>query len=160
MAFRNRFSHRRDGRIAFELGDDERELMASLVDQMRELLMGTAASGSVDPSMRRLYPTAYADDPERDAEYQELMRDELLERRLESLDVVEGSIGLSHLDEETALTWLTVLNDIRLVLGTSLDVSEDDDFLVDPDDPDEGHRALYHYLGQLQHEFLDALMDD
>ncbi len=160
MAFRNRFSHRRDGRIAFELGDDERELMASLVGQMRELLMGTAASGSVDPSMRRLYPTAYADDPERDAEYQELMRDELLERRLESLDVVEGSIGLSHLDEETALAWLTVLNDIRLVLGTSLDVSEDDDFLVDPDDPDEGHRALYHYLGQLQHEFLDALMDD
>ena len=52
--------------------------------------------------------------------------------------------------------WLTALNDLRLVLGTRLDVSEDDDD-VDPDDPDAPAHAVYHYLGLLLGEVVDAL---
>ena len=43
-----------------------------------------------DPSVRRLFPTAYHEDPERDREYQQLVRDELLERRLAALDDRRG----------------------------------------------------------------------
>ena len=72
--------------------------------------------------MRRLFPTAYHDDPERDREYQQLVRDELLERRLAALATVEATAAADELDEEQLTGWLTALNDLRLVLGTRLDV--------------------------------------
>ena len=53
-----------------------------------------------DPSVRRLFPTAYHEDPERDREYQQLVRDELLERRLAALATVEATAEADELDEE------------------------------------------------------------
>lgn len=159
MFFRARFKARHDGGLDFNIADEERSLIRDLLDQLRELLMGTAASGAVDVSLRRLYPTAYPDDAELDAEYQTLMRDELLERRLAALDAVETTLESDRLDQGQAMAWLTTLNDLRLVLGTSLDVSEDDDLTqLDPEDPDHRPRAIYHYLGHLQEEFVQALM--
>lgn len=132
--------------------------MGQLLEQMRELLMSTAATGEVDPALKRLYPTAYPDDAERDADYQNLVRDDLLERRLEHLEQVESTLDARQLDEAHALAWLGLLNDVRLVLGTSLDVSEDDDpSRLDPADPDSHPQAIYHYLGSLQEEFLQVL---
>ena len=157
-SFRARFKARADGSIDFRIADEERALVGNLVEEMRELLMGTAATGEVDASMRRLYPTAYPDDAERDADYQALMRDELLERRLEHLEQVEASLDLDRLEEHQAMAWVTVLNDARLVLGTKLDVSEEEDFSsLDPEDPQHHPRAIYHYLGHLQDEFLQVL---
>ena len=49
------------------------------------------------------------------------------------------------------------VNDLRLVLGTRLDVSEDDHD-VDPDAPDGPARLVYHYLGWLLEEIVDACM--
>ena len=48
---------------------------AGLVGQLREQLLASTD----DPSLRRLFPPAYPDDAERDAGYQVLARDELLE---------------------------------------------------------------------------------
>ena len=48
-------------------------------------------------------------------------------------------------------------NDLRLVLGTRLDVSEDDDPWVDPDDPDAGALIAYGYLGELLEASVRAL---
>ena len=45
------------------------------------------------------------------------------------------------------------------MLGTRLDVSEDDHD-VDPDDPDAPAHAVYHYLGMLLGEVVDALEAD
>ena len=45
------------------------------------------------------------------------------------------------------------------MLGTRLDVSEDD-LDVDPDDPDAPAHAVYHYLGMLLGEVVDALEAD
>ena len=86
--------------------------------------------------MRRLFPTAYHDDAERDREYQQLVRDELLDRRLAALDIVDSHRSTAdELDEAQLSAWMRRVNDLRLVLGTRLDVCEDRRRL-DADDPD------------------------
>ncbi len=79
-------------------------------------------------------PTAYHDDPDRDQEYQLLARDELLAGRLASLDLLGSLAEVDELDADGASTILRAINDVRLVIGTILDVSEDDGSF-DPDDP-------------------------
>jgi Domain of unknown function (DUF2017) len=143
------------GRYALDLPDEEREVIASLVQQLREVLLATTD----EPIVRRLFPTAYNEDPDRDQEYQQLVRDELLERRLAALATVEATASADEVDEPTLTGWLTALNDLRLVLGTRLDVSEDD-VEVDPDDPDAPAHAVYHYLALLVGEAVDALERD
>ena len=153
--FRRRISRTRRGTYALRLPGPERDLLASLVDQLRELLEVTTD----DPSVRRLFPTAYHDDPERDREYQQLVRDELLERRLAALALVEETTRAEELDEAQLNGWLTALNDLRLVLGTRLDVSEDQ-APVEEDDPDAPTYAVYGYLSLLLDEAVDALAAD
>jgi uncharacterized protein DUF2017 len=143
------------GRYALDLPEDEREMIAGLVQQLREVLLATTD----DPIVRRLFPTAYNEDADRDKEYQQLVRDELLERRLAALETVEATTSVAELDEAGLTGWLTALNDLRLVLGTRLDVSEDD-VAVDPDDPDAPALALYHYLGLLVSQAVEALERD
>ena len=140
------------GTYELHLPSVERELVANLVDQLRDLLTATTD----DPSVRRLFPTAYNEDPERDREYQQLVRDELLERRLAALATVEQTAEAETVDEEQLSAWLTALNDVRLVLGTRLDVTEDLS-TVEADDPDAPAYAVYDYLGFLVSEVVDAL---
>jgi hypothetical protein len=143
------------GRYAVALPDPERRLLVDLVGQLRDVLLATTD----DPTLRRLFPTGYHEDPARDEEYQLLVRDELLERRLAALAQVEETAAAEELDEPGLTGWLTALNDLRLVLGTRLDVSEDD-LEVDPDDPEAAAHAVYHYLGMLLGEVVDALEGD
>ncbi len=151
---RQRIRRTRGGTYEIRLPEPERTLLGNLADQLRELLAETTD----DPSVRRLFPTAYHDDPERDREYQQLVRDELLERRLAALATVEATLGAEELDEEQLSAWLSSLNDLRLVLGTRLDVSEE--LLdVDADDPDAPAYAVYEYLGFLLSEVVDALTE-
>jgi hypothetical protein len=143
------------GRYTVALPAPERELVTDLVEQLRDVLLATTD----DPTLRRLFPTAYHEDAERDEEYQLLVRDELLGRRLAALAAVEETAMAEDVDEAALTGWLTALNDLRLVLGTRLDVSEDDHD-VDPDDPDAAAHAVYHYLGLLLGEVVDALEED
>lgn len=156
MGFRRRSRLRRlgPGRYAVELAEVEREVLADLADQLRDLL----AQGTDDPRLRRLFPTAYHEDPDRDLEYQVLARDQLIEGRLASLEVLGGLDGVAELDADGAGLLLRALNDARLVLGTVLDVSEDDE-PFDPDEPDAGLRILYHQLTALLGEVVEALAD-
>jgi hypothetical protein len=153
--FRRRVSRTKAGTYALRLPGPERELLADLVDQLRELLVVTTD----DPSVRRLFPTAYHEDPERDREYQQLVRDELLERRLAALTTVEETAAADELDEDQLTAWLTALNDLRLVLGTRLDVSEDQEDMAE-DDPDAPVMAVYGYLSVLLGDVVDALAED
>ncbi|MGQ0431981.1 MAG: DUF2017 family protein [Microthrixaceae bacterium] len=151
---RRRISRTRSGRYEIHLPEPERTLLGNLATQLRELLTETTD----DPSVRRLFPTAYHDDPERDREYQQLVRDELLERRLAALATLDATLSASELDEEALSSWLRALNDLRLVLGTRLDVAEDLRE-VDPDDPDAPAYAVYEYLAFLLTEAVDALAE-
>ena len=143
----------RDGHIEIRLGDAERDVLVHVLDQLRDALVGDPD----DPLLRRLFPPAYAEDPEKEAGFRALARDELLESRLAALDVVEASVREKVLDVETAGAWMRALNSLRLVLGTRLDVTEDDDRGIDPDDPDAPARALYYFLSGLVDELVDAL---
>lgn len=148
----------RQGDFEVNLATQERELLRTLVPQLRELLAAGGTGSTVDPSLARLFPTAYPDDTELDAEYQALVRDELLEKRLAALDVVEETIDAERLDEEALLRWMGSVNDLRLVLGTRLDVTEEMDGLeLDPTDPDAALYGVYGYLGWLLEHIVEAL---
>ena len=151
---RSRVARTRRGTYELHLPAAERALLVNLVDQLRELLSLTTD----DPAVRRLFPTAYHEDAERDREYQQLVRDELLERRLAALATVEETTFLDEVSEEQLSGWLTALNDLRLVLGTRLDVSEDDGELEE-DDPNAPALAVYGYLGFLLSEVVEALAE-
>jgi hypothetical protein len=140
------------GRYVIDLPEGDRAALAEMVQDLRDLLLATTD----DPLVRRLFPTGYNEDPDRDREYQQLVRDELLERRLAALATVEATAAAEEVDEPTLTAWLTALNDLRLVLGTRLDVSEDGVDL-DPGAPEARAHLVYHYLSVLVGEAVDAL---
>ena len=63
-----------------------------------------------------------------------------------------------RLSAEEADTWLRALNDLRLVLGTRLDVQEDT-FAAElrSDDPRAPALAVYAYLSWIQEQLVEAL---
>lgn len=152
---RRRIRRRGPGDHQLRLPETERAVLADLVAQLRELLVVTTD----DPIVRRLFPTAYNADAERDREYQQLVRDELLERRLAALATIEETIELDQLDDAQLSAWMTALNDLRLVLGTRLDVGEEP-VELDLDDPDAPTYAVYEYLGFLLSQAIEALEAD
>jgi hypothetical protein len=150
---KSRFDPVRGGGFRVRLGGDERALLGSLPDQLEALMAGGAGPGTV-----RLFPPAYAQDAELDAEYQRLMHEELIRRRLEALAVVRETLDAGTLTEDQLHAWVRVLNDVRLVLGTLLDVSEDSDVLdADPDGEDYGQRVVYVVLSDIVDDGVSAL---
>ncbi|HEX7277421.1 MAG TPA: DUF2017 family protein, partial [Acidimicrobiales bacterium] len=109
----------RKGHFDIRLPDAERALLRSLAPQMRELL------SSDDPVLERLYPVAYPDDEDRETEYRLLVRDELRSSHEAALTALEESAGAERLDEEQLLAWMRAINEVRLVVGTRLDVTEE-----------------------------------
>src|SRR3954469_24691048 len=109
-----------DGGVRFFLPPAERELLL----QLRAELLSLLTSAPDDPSLERLFPPAY-DDRKQDSEYQRLMRDELETGLRETFDVMEATAGREELSAAEAEAWLRALTDLRLVLGTRLDVRED-----------------------------------
>jgi hypothetical protein len=151
---RRRVTRTRKGDYVLRLPDEERAILRELPGQLRELL------GTDDPSLHRLFPPAYADDIEHETEYRHYMGDDLLESHRRALEVMEETIDAERLDEEQMTGWLGALNDLRLVLGTRLDVSEDlYEEGIAPDDPRAPAFALYSYLGWLQEQVVDALAE-
>jgi hypothetical protein len=151
-----RIRRTRQGDFEVRLPEVERALLGTLVGALRAALDGDVGA---EPALRRLFPPAYVDpdDQEAEAEYQALMQDELLASRRAALDVLEATATRDRLDEGELLSWMTALNQLRLVLGTRLDVSEDDPPFPDPDDPTAALHEVYHYLGVLLEAVLDAL---
>lgn len=148
-----RIKRSRRGGIELNLSEPERDFLRSIARQMREVL-GTPG----DPAVARLFPDAYPQDPGRQAEYRLLAHSELMDRHVAALDALEATVGARALDAEQADTWLKAINELRLILGTRLDVTEDGDErprgLEDPRTP---AFAAYDYLSGLQAELIDAL---
>jgi hypothetical protein len=145
----------RKGRYELRLPDEERELVRQLLGELRTLL----SVGGDDPRLRRLYPSAYADDAEQEEEYRRLTREELESGRLASLDTVEATAAADELSADELTAWMHAVNALRLVLGTMLDVGEEDPFDIDPEDPDARSYMLYGYLGILLEEIVQAQLD-
>jgi hypothetical protein len=95
------------------------------------------------------------------------MRDDLLASRLQSLGVATSVLARESVDNMTVLTsqeldeFARSINNLRLVLGTLLDIDESDiDVDLDEDDPDDQRLALYGYLGWLLDWVVTAQLDE
>jgi len=140
------------GDFLLRLGPEERGLLRRLSAELEELL----AAEPEDPSLKRLRPRAYEDE-EVEREFRSLMGAELESLRLENLRGLAETAGRDRLDAEELDRWLAALNDLRLVLGTRLDVTEDqfaDGF--DPSAPHAYELAVYAFLTWLQEAAIDA----
>jgi pimeloyl-ACP methyl ester carboxylesterase len=112
VAFRSPIRRRRDGSYTVDLGPNERQLLVSMCDQMRDLLT------SGDPSLVRLFPAPYGDDTERNEGYAALVVPELTERLHELKMPVLGFWGMDErmMPESGILKLAKNIPDIRLVL--------------------------------------------
>ena len=146
-----RIRRHRKGHVIVELDEHERRILRDLAEQLRALLL----DGS-EQSLRRLFPAAYPDDAAQEREYQSLVHGNLLEHRLVTLDEFEATLDQATLTIEQTEHWMSALNDMRLVLGTLLDVSEDS-VEFDPDAEDAFSQAVYHFLGGLLEQVVDVL---
>ena len=134
----------------------ERELIVRLLDDLRTLIL----AGGDQAILRRLFPPAYhqAVDTDAEAEYQRLMHDELVAARLAGIETIRAAIADDTLlDDEGTMAFVRSLNQIRLVLGTALDVSEDESIDVDDDHPLVAEYHLYHYLSWLLENALECI---
>ena len=137
-----------DGRVQLRFSPEERALLAAVASDLRAQLEDEFD----DPSFRRLFPPAY-DDAEHEKAYRNLAGDELLDGRREALELLAATARNDYLSPEEADAWLRALNDLRLVLGTRLDVQEDT--LIDR--PQSPELALYGYLSWVQEQLVAAL---
>jgi hypothetical protein len=113
------------GGVDVELPPDLRELLASLARQLTELVNDPEAAG--DPGMARLFPPASIDDPLEALGFEQLMGQALRAGKLEAAAVLRATADATHLSGEETLAWMRSLNDIRLVIGSRLDIQEDAD---------------------------------
>jgi len=145
-----------DGTYVLRLPEEERALLRFLPGDLRALL----DAAPDDPGLRRLFPRAYEDEQD-EAAYRELMGNELLDERRRALEVLAETATAERLTDGQAHAWLTALNDLRLVLGTRLEVS-DESLLEDlvESDPRAPELALYAYLSWLQEQLVAALSSD
>ena len=105
----------------------ETALLGSLLDDLLDAL-GTLPDD--DPVRRRLFPDGYRDDDEAAAEFRDLteagLRDDKAARAERCRAELPAGSGDLPLPPDAAERWLTVLNDLRLALGTRLGVTEDE----------------------------------
>ena len=139
----------RRGSYEISLSKADREVLRALPAQLRDAI----AANPKDEAFRRLFPPAYLNDPKAEQEYRHLVGSELDEQRALALETLAKTADATELTEEELLAWLRALNDIRLWLGTLLDVTEDESEL-EPEDPPH---MLYHALTALQAIVIDVL---
>ena len=174
-----------DGTIGLRLVERERTILRALLGDLRDIVgeapdppgltpIDDEAGASwpdaapdddadpppvdADPVRTRLYPDERPDDPAWSARFRDMIRGDLDEARREHLDIVEDTLDARTIDDGQAEAWLHVLNDLRLVMGTRLDITEEREAEpFDPEDPDAAARVVYAYAGWLEGQFVDVL---
>jgi hypothetical protein len=125
-----------------------------------------------DPALARLLPDAYrpgteggpGDAEEAAADFRRYTEAGLRDgKRAHATTVLETLArrpeqGRLELSRPEADAWLGTLNDLRLVLGTRLQVSDDPDEQLVPQDEEVAHALhVYGWLGWLQESLIDCL---
>jgi len=140
---------------------------ADLFDDLEKMFNETAAEPPktpADPVLARLLPDAYQDDPDAAGEFRKYTESSLREAKkyfaqtlLETLPPEGGRVKLNA---DQARDWLRALNDVRLMFGVRLEVTEDfEDQLaaLDPNDPRFAAFEVYGWLGTLQESLVWAI---
>jgi len=161
------FDRRGEG-IVVTLDANEIELLRTIPDEVRGALESPTAKD--DPVYNRLFPSAYLDPTEESAEqeWQELVHPELLQTRLDALELVTTTLDRAvtkrgraevELAPEEVEAWLGVVNDARLTLGTRLGVTEDaESEAIDPSDPTAPAHAVYGWLTWFENDLVETLL--
>ncbi|MBC2907601.1 DUF2017 domain-containing protein [Streptomyces cupreus] len=153
-------------------------------DPLAELFADGPSEPPADPVLRRLFPDAYSD-PEgtpgpREAEEQRAYSAEFRRytendlragKRENALAVIRSLDELSATGEGGAVLklspaesrqWLSALNDLRLAIGSRLDILDEDDtdllYRLPDEDPRKPMVMAYLWLGGLQETLVSTLM--
>lgn len=116
-----------------------------------------------DPALARLLPDAYRDDDAAAADFRRYTETDLRAGKRAQATAVLASLapysegGRVRLDRASADAWLGCLNDLRLVLGTRLEVTEETELDAAPDDPRAQALAVYGWLGGVQEMLISRL---
>jgi hypothetical protein len=140
---------------------------ADLFDDLEKMFNETSApppEAPADPVLARLLPDAYQDDPEAAGEFRKYTESSLREAKkyfaqtlLETLPRDGGRVKLTA---EQARDWLRALNDVRLMFGVRLEVTEDYEeqlSALDPRDPRVAAFEVYGWLGAIQESLVRAI---
>ncbi len=141
------------GRFEIDLHPQIRQLLLDL----KEMTLSHVEEAS--PTAKRIYPVAYQSSPEMEMDFERLTREPLTDRHRQNLNIFEGSLSKSELSEDEALAWIGALNDMRLVLGTALDIAEDQE-TPDEDDPNYDGYVVYDLLTYLQGMLIDEMQTE
>ena len=163
------------GKLTLKLDDAELGVLSKMFEQMAELLehpeseagtdplakmlnMSGSTQISEDPALARLFPDGYSDDEHASADFRRFTEQDLRAQKLAALTTVRDSLsdwtGKSSITAQQAQDWLKAINDLRLVLGTRLEITDE----VETDfGADEPGIHLYNYLTYLQGNLIDAL---
>ena len=146
----------RRGRVQLRLEQAEVALLESLFTEFTTLL--SAEDGSADPVVQRLFPAAYADDEQAEADFRSITHHSLRSERMDRIALCAGELARSRdvdlSNPDTGERWIKALNDLRLALGTRLGVTEEDYAAAPEDEP----RLIYHWLTAVQDSLVTALM--
>jgi hypothetical protein len=153
-----------DGGYLVELDPEEAALVRRLLGELRALLTDPSPEPEARQLLRRLFPVVHPDDPDAEAEYQRLMRDELVQSRLGAIETVDDLLGGDEpptpVGEEGVVALMQSINSIRLVLGAMLGVTDDPDAdEVDAGIEDTPEYQLYAYLSWLLEHCVRALSE-
>lgn len=176
------FTRTLTGRIVLRVDIVERGLLATLLEQIIEFVAPEEPEGEADPlaaivgidrraqrpedpALARLFPEAYPDDADASADFRRYTERGLREGKAAAartaLDTLQASGEKVTLSTDQAQAWLSALNDIRLALGTRLEITEDslDELAALPDDdPRAGTYHLYDWLTYLAETLVRSLM--
>ncbi len=149
------------GGFQLRLPRAERQLLRQVPDELAALLTSLdtqagAAASPVPKELQRLFPVAHPRDAAEEADYVAISRGELLRHHPEALATLERTIDATTLSAAELEAWLAALNDLRLVIGTGLDVTEDH-VVPGTEDPDYPRWMCYGYLSFLVAELVEAL---
>lgn len=153
-------------------------------DPLAELFAEGPSEPPSDPVLKRLFPDAYSD-PEgtpgpQEAEEQKAYssefrrytendlragkRDSALAviRTLDALSPVDDGGAVLKLSPEESKQWLGALNDLRLAIGSRLDIVDEDDtdllYRLPDEDPRKPMVMAYLWLGGLQETLVATLL--
>ena len=135
--------------------------MGLLLDQLEQLLAADRDDVGDDPVLARLLPEGHRGDRAIAAEYRELTESALRSGKADDLATVRATLpaggGEVRLDADQAAAWLRTTNDLRLALGTRLEITEETEPPDDLTGEDGQQLAVYYWLTALQGSLVDAL---
>ncbi|MCX5343296.1 DUF2017 domain-containing protein [Streptomyces sp. R-74717] len=145
-------------------------------DPLAALFAEGPSEPPTDPALARLFPEAYGDEDSElraaSAEFRRFTENDLRTRKrddaltvvrtLDALSVTEDGDAVLELTGDECRNWLGALNDLRLTIGTRLEVSDDDEagslYRLPDSDPRKPMVMAYLWLGALQETLVETLM--